>query len=153
MTHEWRDGVHTEISFSAKKKVIFTAGGFDSFHHGHQRFLERAKALGDYLIVGINYDAHFKRKGPNRPLDTAEVRKQKLYQSGLVDEVVEFGESPVELLKLIKFLKPDVIAVCDEYDVDSTVGGRECQAWGGRVHIMPRTPGISTTQIVKEKIS
>lgn len=133
------------------KKIIFTAGGFDGFHRGHVRFLERAKALGTYLIVGINYDEHFKRKGPNRPIDTAEIRKQKLYESGLVDEVVVFGESPTELLKLILFLKPDVIAVCEEYDVDSTVGGRECQAWGGEVVIMPRTPGISTTDLVESR--
>lgn len=130
--------------------IVFIAGGFDCFHRAHQSILERSKALGDRLIVGINDDAYFAKKGPNRPVDKLAVRMQKVIHSGVVDEVRAFsGESPLDLILQIK---PDIITVGDDYTQETTVGYKEAKEWGGRVIILSRTPGISTSQIILDKM-
>lgn len=125
--------------------TVFIAGAFDTLHRGHLAILERSRALGDRLIVGINTDAYCAAKGPGRPVDRAEVRAAKLRATGLVDEVYVFADSP---LSLIKRLKPDVITVGDDYTVETTVGYPECLSWDGKVVILPRTPDISTTDLI-----
>ncbi len=126
--------------------IVFTAGSFDALHFGHIALLRRARALGDRLVVAINHDAYLARKGPGRPLDDLMMRTGKLYATGLVDWVIRIEDSPLEL---ILDLKPDVIVAGDDYTVESCVGSAECQAWNGRVVILPRTPGISTTDLIR----
>lgn len=130
----------------SKPVTVFIAGAFDALHYGHINILKRARALGDELSVGINDDSYCAAKGPHRPIDTASVRTKKLIDTGLVDWVYTFSGSP---LSLIKTLKPDIIAVGDDYTVETTVGYPECVSWGGEVIILPRTPHISTTAIVE----
>lgn len=125
--------------------TVFIAGGFDLFHSAHLSILRRARALGDRLIVGLNDDAYFKTKGPGRPIDDVAVRTEKVMSSGVVDEVIVFSGTP---LQTIMDLKPDVITCGDDYTVETTVGYPECLAWNGRVVILPRTPGISTTDLI-----
>lgn len=127
--------------------TVFIAGGFDLYHSAHESILRRSRALGDRLIVGINDDAHFRSKGPNRPVDTAAVRQDKLMASGLVDEVIIFSGTPLDT---ILRLRPTIITCGDDYTVETTVGYPECLAWNGRVVILARTPGISTTQLIDE---
>ncbi len=132
---------------SKRPITVFTAGGFDCYHTGHQRLLERARALGDKLIVAINHDRYLARKGPGRPIDSVLIRTEKLYATGLVDAVHLIGDSPLEL---ILDLKPDIIVAGSDYTLQTCVGSAECAKWGGVVQILARTPGISTSDIVKE---
>lgn len=125
--------------------TVFIAGAFDLFHRGHLNILTRSRAFGDRLVVGINDDNYLASKGPGRPIDRAPTRIQKLMGTRLVDEVHVFSGTPLEL---IQRLKPDVITVGDDYTVESTVGYPECLYWGGRVEVLPRTPGISTTDLI-----
>lgn len=125
--------------------TVFIAGCFDGLHSAHLSILSRSRALGDRLIVGLNDDADLARKGPGRPIDTWQIRAQKLADTGLVYCVDWFAGSPLDLI-LEK--RPDIITVGDDYTVESTVGYPECLKWGGKIVILPRTPGISTTDLI-----
>jgi rfaE bifunctional protein nucleotidyltransferase chain/domain len=125
--------------------TVFIAGGFDLLHKGHLYILSEARKLGDRLVVATNHDAYFARKGPGRPVDALAKRMENLFATGLVDEVHAIEDSP---LGLIMRLRPDIIAVGDDYTPDRVVGATECKAWNGRVIIIPRIPGFSTTKEV-----
>lgn len=135
---------------TSRPTTVFIAGCFDALHLAHLSILTRSRALGDRLIVGINDDAHLARKGPGRPVDSAPDRVRKLMDTGLVHQVIVFKDSPLEVIMAIR---PDVITVGDDYTVETTVGYPECLAWNGRVVVLPRTQGISTTQIIENRAS
>ena len=69
------------------KKVI-TYGTFDLFHEGHRRLLERAKALGDYLIVGVTSDTFDRERGKLNVRDSLETRVESVRASGYADEII-----------------------------------------------------------------
>lgn len=132
-----------------KGKVVFTNGVFDLLHPGHIDILTRSRSLGDALVVGINTDASVKRlKGESRPIRNEAERAYVLAALEAVDRVVLFDEDTP--LELIKALKPDVIAKGGDYTVETIVGAREVQGWGGRVEVVPLTPGHSTTSIIQK---
>src|SRR5438445_6080781 len=84
------------------KRIVFTNGCFDILHRGHIAYLNRAKALGDVLIVGVNTDAGIQRlKGPDRPINSLEDRVQVLAALSCVDDIVAFDEDlPCELIRI-----------------------------------------------------
>jgi rfaE bifunctional protein nucleotidyltransferase chain/domain len=74
-------------------KTVFTNGCFDALHPGHVDLLERARGLGDRLVVGLNSDASVRAlKGPGRPLVPQEDRALLLRALRSVDEVIIFDE-------------------------------------------------------------
>src|SRR5262245_10411368 len=83
----------------ARRRVVFTNGVFDLLHPGHVKLLQRARALGDLLIVGLNSDASVKRlKGPDRPFLGQRERAFLLASLEVVDHVVIFGEdTPIDV--------------------------------------------------------
>jgi D-beta-D-heptose 7-phosphate kinase/D-beta-D-heptose 1-phosphate adenosyltransferase len=136
---------------SAKGRVVFTNGVFDLLHPGHIDLLVAARSRGDALIVGVNTDASVKRlKGPSRPVRNEAERAFVLAALEMVDCVVMFDEDTP--LELVLALKPDVIVKGGDYTVDTIVGAREVQEWGGEAVVIPLTPGQSTTSII-EKLS
>ncbi len=75
------------------RRIVFTNGCFDLLHRGHVDLLNRAKALGDVLVVGLNTDAGVRAlKGPGRPLTTLDDRAQVLAALSCVDHLVAFAE-------------------------------------------------------------
>jgi rfaE bifunctional protein nucleotidyltransferase chain/domain len=130
-----------------RPNIVFISGGFDLLHKGHLYILSEARRLGDRLVVATNHDAYFARKGPGRPVDTLAKRMENLFATGLVDEVHAIEDSPLDL---IMRLKPDIIAVGDDYTPDRIVGATECRAWNGRIEIIKRIPGYSTTDIIQK---
>jgi D-beta-D-heptose 7-phosphate kinase/D-beta-D-heptose 1-phosphate adenosyltransferase len=127
------------------KKVVFTNGVFDILHAGHVELLEKCRALGDVLILGLNSDASARRlgKGPERPINKWPDRAAVLCGLSAVDAVIEFGEdTPAELLEK---LRPDILVKGGDYRKDQ-VAGRES---AGKVVIVPLKKGYSTTGIVK----
>jgi D-beta-D-heptose 7-phosphate kinase/D-beta-D-heptose 1-phosphate adenosyltransferase len=127
------------------KKVVFTNGVFDIFHAGHVELLEKCRALGDVLILGLNSDASARRlgKGPERPINKWADRAAVLCALSCVDAVIEFGEdTPAELLSK---LRPDILVKGGDYRKDQ-VAGRES---AGKVVIVPLKKGYSTTALVK----
>ena len=121
---------------------------FDLLHPGHVDLLTAARETADALIVGVNTDASVRRlKGPTRPVREEHERAYVLAALESVDLVVLFGEDTP--LELVKTLRPDVIVKGGDYTEDTIVGAREVRTWGGRVAIVPLTPGQSTTAIIR----
>jgi len=132
-------------------KVVFTNGVFDLLHPGHIDLLTVARSHGDALIVGLNSDASGKRlKCHDRPVRNQAERAYVLAALEAVDIVVLFEEDTP--LELVKSLRPDVIVKGGDYTLDSIVGAREVQSWGGEAIVVPLTPGQSTSSII-EKLS
>jgi len=128
-------------------KVVFTNGVFDLLHPGHIDVLTAARGLGDALVVGVNTDASVRRlKGPTRPVRGERDRVHVLAALEAVDAVVLFDEDTP--LGLIRVLIPDVLVKGGDYSVESVVGAPDVLARGGRVVIVPLTPGHSTTRTV-----
>ncbi|MAJ82620.1 MAG: bifunctional heptose 7-phosphate kinase/heptose 1-phosphate adenyltransferase [Legionellales bacterium] len=132
----------------AGKTIVFTNGCFDILHPGHIMLLQKAKALGDVLIVGINSDDSIKRlKGENRPINHLNARMNVLSGLEAVDFVTSFGsDTPLEL---IKAFEPNVLVKGGDYDLGSIVGAEEVKAAGGQVVIIPLHENYSTTSIVE----
>ena len=131
------------------KRIAFTNGCFDIIHPGHVDLLERAKAEGDFLILGLNSDASVKRqcKGPERPLNTFAARAFVLAHLASVDLVVEFDEdTPLELIRMVR---PNVLIKGGDWPPDTIVGKDLVESRGGRVLSLPLMPGFSTTGLVK----
>jgi len=132
-------------------KIVFTNGVFDLLHPGHVDLLTAARSCGDALIVGLNSDASVKRlKGDNRPIRNQAERAYVLAALEAVDVVVMFEEDTP--LELVQSLRPDVIVKGGDYTLDSIVGAREVESWGGQTIVVPLTPGQSTSSII-EKLS
>ena len=120
---------------------------FDLLHPGHIDVLNAARQTADALIVGLNSDESVRRlKGPTRPVRSDTDRAYVLGALECVDLVVIFPEDTP--LNLIKHLKPDVIAKGGDYSEATIVGAAEVKAWGGKVVVVPLTPGHSTTAII-----
>lgn len=133
------------------RKIALISGCFDGLHIGHKYILSEIRKLAPYTVVTLNSDAYLKRKGPGRPLNVFEDRRAALYATGLVDEVVAIEDTPIDVIKV---LQPDFICVGRaDYTVDQVVGSKESKAWGGQVVIITKDLGVSTTQLVKEKLS
>ena len=131
---------------TTKSTTVFTNGCFDLFHAGHVTFLNRCRALGDRLIVGLNTDDSVRRlKGPMRPICTFEERRQVLLGCRYVDDVLGFDESTP--CKLIQRLRPDVIVKGPGYQFENMPEAFIVKEYGGRV-VLLEGPPISTTEII-----
>ena len=124
-------------------RTIITYGTFDLLHYGHTRLLQRAKAMGDYLIVALSTDAFNTRDKGKKTYFPYEIRKEMLEALRCVDKVIpeeNWGQKPEDIQR---------------YCVDLVVMGGD---WAGserfeylkqycEVEYLSRTGGISTTQI------
>ena len=133
---------------AAGRAVVFTNGCFDLLHPGHVSLLERARAEGDVLVVGLNSDASVARlKGAGRPIVPAAERAEVLCALEAVTRVVVYeGDTPREI---IAALLPDVLVKGADWPLDAIVGRTEVEAAGGRVVRVDVVPGLSTTAIVE----
>ena len=121
---------------------------FDGLHPGHLHLLQRARARGDLLIVGINSDQSVKRlKGNERPLIGEDERAELLAALSCVDYVTVFSERTP--LRVITAVKPDVLVKGADYSVSDVVGRNVVEKRGGRVELVPLLPGFSTTGLVE----
>lgn len=132
-----------------KRSLVFTNGVFDLVHPGHVDVLLEARKQGDALLVAVNSDASVRRlKGPTRPVRTESERAYVLAALAMVDAVVLFEQDTP--LELIRALQPDVLVKGGDYSEGSVVGAPEVRSRGGRVVIVPLTPGHSTTALVEK---
>jgi rfaE bifunctional protein nucleotidyltransferase chain/domain len=135
------------------KTVVFTNGVFDLLHLGHVRCLNSARELGHALFVGLNNDPSARRlKGPDRPWVPEVERAEVLCALNAVDCVILFGESTAE--HVVAALQPDVYVKGGDYATGAGEGSKTLpeaqivEGYGGRVVIVPYTPGHSTTELV-----
>jgi rfaE bifunctional protein nucleotidyltransferase chain/domain len=134
---------------AAGRAVVFTNGVFDLLHVGHLRYLQRARELGDALIVGLNSDRSVRaNKGPSRPVTPEGERAEILEALACVDGVVVFDqETPHDLIAAIQ---PDVLVKGADWAEDAIVGRDIVEARGGRVVRVPLEAGRSTTAIIEK---
>lgn len=129
------------------EKVVFTNGCFDILHLGHIDYLEKARSLGDRLIIGLNTSESVTRiKGPGRPVNNDESRGRILAALQFVDLVVYFTEDTP--YKLIKTLIPDILVKGSDYLAENIVGADIVIAHGGEVKTINLIEGFSTSKII-----
>jgi rfaE bifunctional protein nucleotidyltransferase chain/domain len=135
----------------AGKTVVFTNGCYDILHPGHVRLLERARSLGDVLILALNTDASVRRlKGPSRPLLAERQRMELAAALEAVDAVTLFDEdTPRELIAAVL---PDILVKGADW-AHWIAGREEVEGAGGKVLALTLEPGYSTTNIVEEILS
>jgi rfaE bifunctional protein nucleotidyltransferase chain/domain len=124
--------------------IVFTNGCFDVLHRGHIEYLEKSKALGDKLIVGLNSDASVRVLKPGRPINSQDDRMAVLLALRWVDEVIIFDEPTP--LQLIHRTKPDIITKGGDYKPEQVVGFTLVK----QTIIIPFLDGYSSTRIINE---
>lgn len=136
--------------FMPGHKVVFTNGCFDVLHPGHVDLLQRAKALGDTLVLGLNSDESVKMlgKGDDRPLNSQEERAYVLAGLECVDYIIIFHESTP--LEVIKAARPQVLVKGGDWPVEDIVGADVVQKAGGEVHSLKLLEGYSTTGFLEK---
>lgn len=134
-----------EILTNCDKKIVFTNGCFDILHAGHVKYLQKARNLGDILIVGLNSDASIKQlKGKNRPINSLKNRAIVLSALECVDFVVVFDD--LTPLNIIKRIKPDILAKGADYANKEIVGSGIAK----EVVLIEFEEGLSTTNLIKK---
>ena len=130
------------------RTVVFTNGCFDLLHAGHVTLLERARRLGDVLIVGINSDRSVRAlKGPGRPIVAERDRALVLAALESVDYVTVFSEPTP--LRLVSRLRPHILIKGADWPASQIVGREIVDRDGGRVIRIPLVKGYSTSRLIK----
>jgi rfaE bifunctional protein nucleotidyltransferase chain/domain len=131
------------------KTVVFTNGHFDLLHMGHVDYLQRARELGDVLIVGLNSDASTRAlKGEKRPIVPQNERARMLAALACVDYVLIFEETTAN--SLVKALKPDLYVKGGDWGEGRAPPEAEAVAsYGGKVCFLPYLPEHSTTGLIE----
>jgi D-beta-D-heptose 7-phosphate kinase/D-beta-D-heptose 1-phosphate adenosyltransferase len=133
----------------AGKRVVFTNGCFDLLHVGHIRSLQKARNLGDCLVVGINSDNSVRQiKGPGRPIVPEKERAETLAALACVDWVTIFKEP--DPLVLISLLVPDVLVKGADWKEGKIVGADVVRAAGGKMARIDLKLGLSTTRLIEK---
>lgn len=131
------------------KKVVFTNGCFDILHRGHVSYLQQARELGDFLVVGVNTDASVSSiKGPERPINSQESRMIVLDALKSVSFVTVFDDPTPE--RLINQLRPDVLVKGGDWKIEDIVGSSFVKSYGGSVHSLKFVEGFSTTGLIQK---
>ena len=123
---------------------IITFGTFDVFHLGHLRILQRAKKLGDQLIVGISTDALNLSKKGRCPVYSQEERMEIIASIRYVDEVF-YEESLEQKEDYLKKYQADILVMGDDWQGKFDHFRDICE-----VIYLPRTPSISTTEVIEK---
>ena len=132
--------------------IGFTNGCFDILHRGHNKYLDQARKLVDFLIVGVNDDQSVKKlKGKSRPINNLKDRMDSLNRATFDNAfIINFSEpTPI---KLIKKIKPDVLIKGGDYKANEIVGSDFIKKNNGDIKIIPFIKGCSTTNIIKKII-
>jgi rfaE bifunctional protein nucleotidyltransferase chain/domain len=133
---------------AAKKRIVFTNGGFDLLHVGHVRTLRAARELGDVLVVALNSDASIKRnKGPKLPIIPASERAELVAALACVDLVTVFDDPTVDGLLLR--LKPHVHAKGTDYTKETVPERATVLGYGGEIAITGDPKAHSTSWLIK----
>ncbi|MDE6666803.1 MAG: adenylyltransferase/cytidyltransferase family protein [Clostridia bacterium] len=129
-------------------KKVLTFGVFDYFHYGHLKLLERAKLLGDYLIVAVQYDEEIHKTKPEaKVLYSLSQRMEMIKALKCVDEVIPYKQV-CDDIKLIDF---DVLAQGGDQNHSGFASATAwCAEHGKEVVMISRTPDICSSGIKKE---
>lgn len=154
-----RDDIAREVQRrqQAGERGVFTNGCFDLLHLGHVRYLQEARALGDFLIVGLNSDESARRlKGPGRPLIPENERAEILAALACIDYVTIFSEPTAN--SLVEYVRPAIYVKGADYALNSDTPevpdsnrlpeASVVQAYGGIVRLIPYIAHHSTSELI-----
>ena len=119
---------------------VITYGTYDMLHYGHIKLLERAKALGDYLIVGVTSDDYDKTRGKINNQQTLMERIAAVEELGIADEVIVEEYEGQKIDDIIKY-NIDIFTVGSDWKGKFDFLKEYCE-----VIYLPRTPDVSSTQ-------
>ncbi len=128
------------------KKVI-TYGTYDLFHYGHQRLLERSKALGDYLIVGVTADDFDKARGKINVQQSLMERMDAVRATGLADEIIVEEYEGQKIDDILRF-GVDIFAIGSDWQGKFDYLKEYC-----KVVYLERTAGVSSTELRSKSYS
>lgn len=127
--------------------LVFTNGCFDIIHRGHVEYLNQAKSLGKYLLVGLNSDESVRKiKGEGRPINIEADRAFVLSNLKCVDAVIVFNEDTP--YSLIKAIRPDILVKGGDWKEDKIVGSDVVKNYGGKVYSLKYIDSYSTSNII-----
>ena len=154
-----RDNIAREVQRrqQAGERGVFTNGCFDLLHLGHVRYLQEARALGDFLILGLNSDESVRLlKGPGRPLMPENERAEILAALTCIDYVTIFAEPTAS--PLVAYLRPAIYVKGGDYalagdaqqvpDSSRLPEAGVVQAYGGIVRLIAYVPHHSTSELI-----
>ena len=124
---------------------VITYGTYDMLHYGHIRLLERAKALGDYLIVGITSDDYDKTRGKINLQQSLMERVEAVKATGIADEII-IEEYEGQKIDDIRRLGVDIFTVGTDWEGYFDYLNEYC-----KVVYLPRTEGVSSSEVRAEK--
>jgi rfaE bifunctional protein nucleotidyltransferase chain/domain len=131
----------------AGKTLVFTNGHFDLLHAGHLDYLEKARALGDALFVGVNGDTSTQAlKGSRRPIMPAADRARLIAALCCVDAAIIF--ETLTAIDLISALKPEIYVKGGDYRDQDLPERPTVESYGGRVVLIDLLPERSTTALI-----
>jgi rfaE bifunctional protein nucleotidyltransferase chain/domain len=134
------------------QRIVSTNGCFDLLHVGHVRYLQFAKAQGDYLVVALNSDASVQGlKGPSRPIVPQADRAELLAALACVDMVVLFDEETP--LALLEAMAPTVHVKGAQYTAETLPEAKALQALGTQLVFAPMVGQKSTTNVVQRIVA
>jgi D-beta-D-heptose 7-phosphate kinase/D-beta-D-heptose 1-phosphate adenosyltransferase len=130
------------------RRIVFTNGVFDIVHAGHVHLLNRARELGDVLVVGINSDASVRRlKGDQRPINREQDRLALVSALDAVDYALIFDDdTPAEV---IRQLRPDIHVKGGDYTEETLPEIVAVREVGADVRFLPLVGGLSTTNVIR----
>jgi D-beta-D-heptose 7-phosphate kinase/D-beta-D-heptose 1-phosphate adenosyltransferase len=152
-----RSALATELQRrqQAGERGVFTNGCFDLLHLGHVRYLQEARALGDFLVLGLNSDESVRLlKGEMRPLVAEQERAEILAALACIDYVTIFPERTASAL--LELLQPAIYVKGGDYagaqtghiDTERLPEAKVVQAYGGIVQLIPYLANHSTTELI-----
>ena len=131
------------------ERIAMTNGCFDILHAGHVDYLQKARNLGDKLIIAVNDDASTRRlKGSHRPINPLTDRLRVLSSLAAVDWLIAFSEDTPE--RLICAIKPDYLVKGGDYSTAEIAGAGCVRDSGGQVIIMDYLADHSTTHMIEQ---
>ena len=146
MDENWLANV--KIARKSGKTIGLVQGSWDLFHLGHLRYILKARALCDFLVIAMDSDEKIrKRKGPTRPVIPERERYDFINLLNVADAIVIKGASEPKW-HLIKTIKPDVLVAIKENYSDEEI--TQLEKYCGRVAVLPRQAKTSTSDKIRQ---
>jgi len=131
------------------QRIVATNGCFDLLHFGHVSYLQRARQLGDLLVVGLNSDASCRQlKGPHRPLVPERQRAAVLAALACVDVIVIFRDKRAH--RFLAAVQTDIYVKGGDYRPETLDPTERAALAGAKIRILPFVPGFSTTGLIQK---
>lgn len=130
-------------------RVVLTSGSFDLIHLGHVKYLAKAKALGDVLVVGVDSDAKIRaRKGEDRPMVPQDERLEMLAHQRPVDLIYLKNDDDARWA-LVEAVKPDVLVLSTDHSYDEQ-DQKELLQRCGRIEVLDRQADVTTSERIRQ---